>query len=453
MNLKDKNVLVVGLGKSGISAALFLYQQGANVTANDHRKEVQLSNAMLTLHGLPIQLYLGEHPEQIFESSDLIVLSPGVPKAIAPIQQAVSKGIPVISEVELASWFLKDKIIAITGSNGKTTTTALTAHLLKRSGLNAISCGNIGTPLTELIPDTDENRILVVELSSFQLETIERFKPFIATVLNVTADHMDRYSGFDDYKSAKLRIFNEQDKDEFAVINADEMHADEIMNSVSARKVLFSAKRTLESGMFLDGDEIIWDYSGEKIPLLRKSELSLPGPHNLENSLAAATMALLAGGDQRGVALGLKDFQPLEHRLETVAEIDGVQFVNDSKATNVDSTAVALQSFDAPVIVLLGGRDKDSDFTVLNPLLKKHVKHVVLLGEAAGKIRDSLDPEVKHVICSSFEEAVKASHKIAGKGEVVLLSPGCASFDMFDSFEHRGRDFKRIVMELKNAER
>lgn len=450
MDLQNKKVLVVGLGKSGVSAAMFLHQIGAKVTATDIQPANKLIGAMQALRGLPIHLCLGEHPMHLFAEADLIVLSPGVPLALEPLKRAMNRGIAVVAEVELASWFLQDTIIGITGSNGKTTTTALTAYLLARSGRNAEACGNIGKPLIDMIPTTSSERILVVELSSFQLETIDRFHPHIATVLNVTPDHMDRYSDLESYKQAKLNIFKNQINEDFLVINADEENADEILHAGSGTPFYFSSEKTVEKGAYLEKGWLVWREGKKKTKLLPASEINLPGPHNLSNSMAAAAMALIMGGSSESVADGLKEFQPLEHRLEPVTEIDGVQYINDSKATNVESAAVAIRSFDQPLIVILGGLDKGSDFTGLNPLLKEKARLVLLIGSAAEKIEHSLDEKIPSQICPSLENAVTTAHREAARGDIVLLAPACASFDMFDNYEHRGREFKRLVWRLEN---
>jgi UDP-N-acetylmuramoylalanine--D-glutamate ligase len=452
MELSGKKVTVIGLGKSGIAAVEFLAERGVHVSATDLQTAEQLGKPVLDLMNRDVDLHLGNHPEHLFEDMDFIVLSPGVPKSIPPIQKAMQRGIPVIAEVELASWFLKDTLIAVTGSNGKSTTTALTAHLLRTAGLQAEACGNIGTPLIEMVDSTNPERILVVELSSFQLETIDTFAPHAATVLNVTPDHMDRYQNFEAYKQAKYRVFENQTGKDFAVINADERHGREIAERVPSGVVYFGIKAGGDRHVCLRDGIIYWHDGRDEAPLLTAAELSLPGPHNLSNSMASAALALLMGAPRGGVAEGLRSFQPLEHRLEPVGEHIGVTFINDSKATNVESAAVALESFDSPLLVIMGGRDKDSDFTVLNPLLRKQARSVLLIGEAAGKIDAALDKDIRRCNCASLEEAVEKAFSEAERGDVVLLAPGCASFDMFDNFEHRGREFKRIVRRLQDAD-
>jgi len=451
MELENKKILVVGLGMSGAATARFLVERGALVSVTDAKDKGRLEKYMEGLAGLPITWHLGGHPVEAFLDADLIILSPGVPAAIEPLRLARERGIPVIAEVELASRFLSDKIVGITGSNGKSTTTALTAFLLREAGFDAVACGNIGSPLIERVADTSPERILVVELSSFQLETIETFQPQVASVLNITPDHLDRYEGMEDYKRAKLRLLKNQEPGDFVVIDADEPHADEIAAATQAVPYMFSRTIPLIEGVGLQDDTVVLMRGGQAMPILRAAEIGIRGPHNLGNAMAAASIAFVLGAAPEAVADGLRKFEPLEHRLEPAGEIGGVLFINDSKATNVDSAAVALQSFDSPVIVIMGGRDKAGDFTALRPLVEQNVKQLILIGEAAPKIGMALEGAAPAQTCSSMEEAVEAGLKAADAGDVVLLAPACTSFDMYDNFEQRGRHFKAIVRGLMNG--
>lgn len=451
MNVKEKDVLVVGLGESGISALQLLASRGANLSATDMRTEDELEAVLERLADLEIDFHLGVHPEEIFTKADFIVLSPGVPRKIEPIQKALENGVPVISEVELAWRFLDIPVLAVTGSNGKSTTTALTAHLLRESGVAAAECGNIGKPISDFAVNYDGKEILVAELSSFQLESIEQFRPQIATVLNVTPDHLDRYPDFNGYKKAKFNIFANQTEENFALVNLDDPNCSEIARSTKARKLFFGSFRSGLPGVFDKEGCIVHVSGGKETYLMEADDISLPGPHNLSNSLAAAAMALNAGADTEGVVRGLQNFKALEHRLEHVATINGIRFINDSKATNIDSAAVALQSFDAPINVIMGGKDKDGDFSVLEPIMAQNVKYLLLIGDAADKIDASISDFVNKTFCTTMQQAVRLAYDLSEPNGVVLLAPACASFDMFDNFEHRGRVFKRIVMELANG--
>ena len=448
MELDGKKVLVVGLGMSGVAAARFLAGRGAKVSVNDAKDEQALMGRLAELEGLPFEYYLGGHPEEAFLGADMIVLSPGVPAALESLCKAADKGIPVIAEVELASRFLGDRIVGITGSNGKSTTTALAAHLLRAAGLDAVACGNIGSPLIDLVETTSPERTLVVELSSFQLETIDKFRPSIATILNITPDHLDRYDGMEAYKQAKLRLLFNQQPGDRVVIDADEDHAGEIAEASMGEPFYFSAIEHVDEGICLDGGRIAVVRHGEAVPLLPPEEMGIRGPHNLRNAMAAASIAVICGAEPEAIADGLRSFEPLEHRLEPAGEIGGVLFVNDSKATNVDAAAVALQSFDAPIVAIMGGRDKEGDFTALRPLVESNVKQLILIGEAGPKIGASLEGAATARSCDSMESAIRAGLEAAEAGDVVLLVPACTSFDMYDNFMRRGEDFKRIVGRL-----
>jgi UDP-N-acetylmuramoylalanine--D-glutamate ligase len=448
MNYRGKSVLVVGAARSGTAAARFLLASGARVTLTDTRSLENLPNiARLLGPGYPgeLTLELGGHKGASFRNCDFIVVSPGVPLSLTQLGISRKAGIPIIAEIELASRHLKGRIIGITGSNGKTTTTTLVYELLVGAGLKGHAAGNIGTPLIDLVEDSSPEDIYAVELSSFQLEGIDRFRPFVGSILNLTPDHMDRYPGFEDYISAKRRIFLNQGKTEFAVLNADDHWTAAMASQVHSTPVLFSRLKTVERGTFLRHGVLIYrDEAGEK-ELFPAGSVTLKGAHNLENVLAACAMALLAGAHPESLEESIRKFKGVEHRIEWVREIRGVQYFNDSKATNVDAAIKSLEAFPGNILLIAGGRDKAGDFTVLRTPVRDRVKHLVLIGEAAEKIRQALSGAVDMSEAGSMEEAVSMCGRMARPGDVVLLAPACASFDMFQDYEHRGRAFKEAV--------
>src|SRR6478735_6190958 len=452
-NLKGKRVLVVGLGRSGAASAIFLQEHGARVTVSDAKSEVQLQSEVAALLDRGISLETGHHGERTFRDQDLIVVSPGVPSDQPSLQHARSLGIPVIGEVELASRFLQGKVLAITGSNGKTTTTTLVGEILSKSGRKTLVGGNIGTPVISLAGKSSAESFAVLDVSSFQLESIEQFCPWIAAILNITPDHLDRHHTFQAYVDAKARIFEKQQTTDFAVLNADDPTCVALQNKVKGSLLWFSRKQRVENGAFVDGDQIVFRQNdqrqnGQEQPVLSRSDIQLKGEHNLENVLAAVAMTMIAGCTPQQVRQAVKEFRAVEHRLELVATINGVTFYNDSKATNVDATVKALESFPANVHIILGGKDKGSDYTVLNPLLRERVKRAYLIGAAADKIASHLQNSTTVVRSGTLERAVHQAFDSAKPGDVVLLAPACASFDQFENYEHRGRVFKELVQSL-----
>jgi UDP-N-acetylmuramoylalanine--D-glutamate ligase len=395
-----------------------------------------------------------------FDGADLVVLSPGVPADLELAENARRRGIPVIGDLELASWFLKGEIIGITGSNGKTTTTALTGHILKASGIPVQVGGNIGTPPAAMVKTSRPGQWNVLELSSFQLETISSFRAHIAAALNVTPDHLDRHYTFEKYAAAKARLFENQGSDDFAVLNADDPVTQEYAERTAAKSMFFSSTSKAEPGAYrafslwiLGGvshkrDVIMLDES----PLMASEEVPLRGIHNLENTMAAAIMARLAGATHEQIRAAVMSFPGVEHRLEFVRDLNGVAWYNDSKATNVDATLKALAAFPGGLWVILGGKDKNSDYRPLAAAMKEKTRGVLLIGAAADKIGNhlhgTLHGEVSTVKCGTLEAAVLHAHASAHSGDTVLLAPACASFDQFENFEHRGREFKRLVNEL-----
>lgn len=448
MELKNKRVLVVGLGRSGAASAIFLQERGAKVTVSDSKSEAQLQNDVPALLDRGISIEAGRHGERTFRDQDLIVVSPGVPSDQPQLQQARALGIPVIGEVELAFRHLQGKVLAITGSNGKTTTTSLVGEILEKSGKQTLVGGNIGTPVISLVGKSTPETNLVLEISSFQLETIARFRPWIAAILNITPDHLDRHHTFQAYVDAKARIFENQQTGDFALLNADDSACVALRSRVKSELYWFSRKQEVERGAYLKGDQVIFRRNGTGQPVLRRNEIQLKGEHNVENVLAAVAMGMLAGCAPEQVRRAVMEFRAVEHRLELVTSINGVIFYNDSKATNVDATIKALESFPGNVHVILGGKDKGSDYTLLNPLLRERVKRAYLIGAAAEKIASQIKGAAPLVHSGTLEHAVRQAFDAARPGDVVVLAPACASFDQFENYEQRGRVFKELVFLL-----
>src|ERR1700675_3706567 len=447
MDLKDKRALVVGLGKSGVASALFLKSRGARVTVSDSKPEAELRDEILLLldHGITVET--GGHGERTFRGQDLIVVSPGVPVDAPLLAQARSLGEAVIGEIELAALFLPGPIVAITGSNGKTTTTTLTGEILTAGGLPTLVGGNIGTPAISLAERAKPETVIVLEVSSFQLETIQTFHPKIAVVLNVTPDHLDRHRTFDAYVDAKARMFENQHGNDFAVLNADDPTCVAMAERTRAQVFWFSRQKEVKQGAWVREGNILFRDGSRQREIMLVSEIPLKGAHNLENVLAAVCAGALMGCAPEKIRQGVRDFKAVEHRLEFVATIRGVDYYNDSKATNVDATIKALESFPANIHLILGGKDKDSDYTQLNDLLQQRVKRVYTIGAAAEKIESQIKgAEVDH--SETLETALRRAAAIAVAGDVVLLAPACASFDQFQNYEHRGRIFKEVVHAL-----
>jgi UDP-N-acetylmuramoylalanine--D-glutamate ligase len=424
--------------------ALFSAGYGATVTATDERPETELAETAEKLRAAGVKLELGGHVDASFLGQDLIVVSPGVPANLPALQAARKKHIPVWSEIELAWRFLRGKLVAITGSNGKTTTTTLVAHILKTSNIPTLIGGNIGTPLLALVETSTDPTVTVAEISSFQLETIEAFRPEIGVLLNLTPDHLDRHGAFEEYAHAKMRMFENQLERDIAVLNADDP---EITKRMPAKPQIFwfSRQKRVANGAFLRDDEIIFRNEGSETVLVRRDQIPLRGEHNVENVLAACAAAYLAGATPPAISNGVKSFRGVEHRLEFVAEILGVQFYNDSKATNVDAAVKAIQAFPGPLLVILGGKDKGSPYTPLRDLLHERARLALLIGEAAEKIASDLQGAVEMNHARTLERAVEIAIERAQPGDTVLLAPACSSFDQFENYEQRGRVFKELV--------
>jgi UDP-N-acetylmuramoylalanine--D-glutamate ligase len=451
VELKNKRVLVVGLGKSGISAAHFLRGQGARVTVSDSRDAVALAGEIPALLEAGIMVETGGHGLLTFRRSDLIVVSPGVPMDTPELKQVIAFGLPVIGELELAARFLKGKVVAITGSNGKTTTTTLVGEILKAAGMPTLVGGNIGLPVIELIDESSDETVSVLEVSSFQLETVEEFHPQIAVVLNITPDHLDRHGSFENYAAAKARITERQQAEDFLVLNGEDKATQMVAGKTKAQVFWFSGRRPIRQGAFVLGESVLFvaKEGGKAEPIMPVSEIPLKGAHNVENVLAAVCVARLAGASAEVIRGAVRDFRAVEHRLEFVAEIDGVAYYNDSKATNVDATMKAVASFDGGIHLILGGKDKDSDYGQMAALVRERVKVVYTIGSAAEKIEHQLRGVVKMKSAGTLAVAVRDATADAVPGDVVLLAPACSSFDQFENYEHRGRVFREIVHELQ----
>src|SRR6266536_287329 len=451
MELTNKRVLVVGLGKSGVASALFLKSRGARVTVSDSKPEAELRNEILLLldHGITVET--GGHGDRSFRGQDLIVVSPGVPFDAPQLVQARAIEEPVIGELELAARFLAGPIVAITGANGKTTTTSLAGEIVVAGKFATLVGGNIGTPAITLVDQAKSQTWIVLEVSSFQLETIVTFRPRISVILNVTPDHLDRHKTFANYVNAKARIFENQKPDDFTVLNADDATTAGLADRTRAQLFWFSRKKSVERGAFVRDAHIFFRDGQREREIMPLAEIPLKGAHNLENVLAGISIGALVGCEPGRIREAVRNFKAVEHRLEFVAKIAGVDYYNDSKATNVDATIKALESFPANIHLILGGKDKGSDYTVLNDLLRQRVKRVYTIGAAADKIQSQIMGAVEIVGAGKLEAAVKSAAISAIPGDIVLLAPACASFDQFQNYEHRGRVFKDLVRGLERS--
>lgn len=448
VQLNGKRVLVVGLARTGVATAIFCVARGAAVTATDIRNAPQLGDCVEKLRAAGVQLEFAGQTDKILQGQELVVPSPGVPADAPLLLRAREMGVTVWSEIELAGRFLRGQLIGITGSNGKTTTTSLVEHILRNAGIPTVLAGNIGTPLIAQVEKTTDETITVAELSSFQLELIESFRPSIAVFLNLTPDHLDRHKTLDAYGAAKARIFANQTKDDFAVLNADDA-ASAAYAPTHSRVLWFSRKKMVMPGAYLRDGKIVFAHHGEEELIAAVSQVPLPGAHNLENVLAAVTASRLAGVRPAQIEAGIKSFAGVEHRIEFVAELNGVRYYNDSKATNVDATLKALDSFPGRILIILGGKDKDSDYRQLRTALRDKAILALLVGAAAEKIERQIEGSVAIERSGTIEKAVGSAFHSAHAGDIVLLSPACASFDQFENYEHRGRTFKELVHQLE----
>ncbi len=444
--IKDRKIGVIGMARSGVAAAVLADRFGGKPFVSDINSSDKLKTETAQLNSAGIPYEVGGHTEKLL-TADYLVVSPGVPLTIDIIKKARQKGIPVFSEIEFASWCCKGKIIAVTGSNGKTTTTALLGEIFTAAGFDTFVAGNIGLPFSEIVEKIPENGIVVLEISTFQLETISDFKPNVALILNLTPDHIDRHGSFENYIKTKFRITENQSKDDFLILNAEDKETKKYNVSTQADIHYFSHLPTSGITVCVKDDFLILNNK----QVIATDKLSIIGPHNLQNAAAAVAAASLFDISVDKLATVLSTFQSVEHRLENIGSVAGVKFINDSKATNIDSVTFALRSVNTELYLIAGGRDKGADFKELIPYGKDKIKSIIAIGEAKEKIFKQLGNTFKVQFAGTLQEAVQTAFKKALPGETVLLSPGCASFDMFENFEKRGREFKNAVAGLKNG--
>ena len=465
MDLNHKNILIVGLGISGIAAARFAQKKGASVTVTDMADEKKLGSYAPMAHKLGVNMELGNHNIETFERSDLIVVSPGVPHTILPIKRAIAKGIPVLGELELAARYIREPVIAVSGTNGKTTTATLLGSMLESSGFKVFVGGNIGNPLIDYADKRGTADIVVAEVSSFQLDTIDTFRPHVGVLLNITADHLDRYPDFKSYARSKGRLFENQRQSDIAVLNGSDPIISSVTKDLNARKLLFrhqenSQAKDSENALISRGNpstpaNITIRMKGHQQISFDLSGTNFPGRHNLENAAAASLAAIAVGGTPEGVQSALKNFKGLPHRIEYIETINHVRFFDDSKATNVDAVIRALETFGEPIILIMGGRDKGGDFRKLLEPVRQHIKKLIVMGEARDNIKSVLEDICREgaQTASTMEDAVFSAYRAASPGDIVLLSPGCSSFDMYSSYAERGEDFCRAISNLKEVKR
>lgn len=448
MDIQGKKVLVIGMGKSGVAAAQLLKREGAEVTVSDVRSRKALGRKVYELEHAQIVVETGRQRQESSRESDLVVISPGVPVTHPAVEGALLKGIPVIGEMELGYSFLSAPVIGITGSNGKSTTTTLIGDILEAAGLKVFVGGNLGTPLCQFVLSRDRVDWVVVEVSSFQLETIRTFRPRVAVLLNITPDHLDRYPSLSEYAEAKMRIFEYQTGEDFAVLHAEDPWTPMVLEKYQAVPKFFSRESRPQGGVSIREGWIVASLSGRDQKICEVSKIGIQGVHNLENAMASVATALLCGCDGDRIGETLQKFAGLEHRLEFVRDLQGVRYINDSKGTNVGAVARSLESFQNPVILIAGGKDKGGDFATLRDVVRTHVKQLVLIGEARPKMKSQLGDVTDVLEARSLKEAVTMAYHHSRRGDVVLLSPACASFDMFKNFEERGDQYKKLVWGL-----
>jgi len=449
IDLEGKRVLVVGLARTGVVVSLFCAAYGARVTGIDEKPEAELASTAERLRaaGVTLEFASGSSRPELFVNQDLIIVSPGVPAKLPGLELARNRGVSVWSEIELAWRLLRGKLVAITGSNGKTTTTALVGHILQTAKIPTLIGGNIGTPLLSRVEASSDSTVTVAEVSSFQLETIDAFRPDVGVLLNLTPDHIDRHGSFEEYARAKQKMFQNMIDRDAAVLNADDPEVAQ-RGPLHGQRFWFSRQKRLAAGTFVRGDQILFRREGSESVLMRRNDIPLRGEHNLENVLAASTAAILAGAPVDSIEAAVHTFPGVEHRLEFVADIGGVSFYNDSKATNVDATLKAIEAFPGRLFVILGGKDKGSPYAPLSEPLREKAKLVLLIGAAADKIAAELDGVVEMQHAGTLERAVSIAFERAAPGDTVLLAPACASFDQYENFEQRGREFKDLVARL-----
>lgn len=447
LDIWGQRVLVVGAGISGLSATRFLLDKGAKVTITDNRARDQFGPELDGLLAAGARLEMGCYPGVGSGEFDFLVVSPGVPLSAPPVTAAKQAGVPVLGELELAYRFARAQVVAITGTNGKTTTTALLGKIFQAAGYRTLVGGNIGLPLVETVEQYGPGDLIVAEVSSFQLETVDQFRPRVAVITNLSPDHLDRHGTMAQYTAAKARIFARQGRGDYTILNYDDPGVRALAGSAPGQVIFFSRRHILEKGVFTLDSNIVARIENREAIIARTSELAMPGPHNLENALAAVAAATLIGVQPATMVDTLKSFAGVAHRLEVVADINGVKYINDSKGTNPEASIKALESFDRPIILLAGGRNKGNDFTTFARMVQEKVRVLVVLGECAGEIEQAARQAgcTRILRAPGFTQAVLLAHQNARPGDVVLLSPACASWDMFNSYEERGDLFRQMV--------
>jgi len=447
--VEGKRITVLGMARSGMAAAQLVRKHGAEVFVSEVKTQDKLIAEIALLHEAGILFETGGHTARSLQDVDFVIVSPGINPHVAVLQEIDRRGLPAFSEIEVTSWLCPATMIAITGTNGKSTTTALMAHLLNSAGRKAVATGNIGSPFADDVGSLTERDYAVVEISSFQLERTDTFRPKVATILNITPDHLDRYTSFAEYCEMKCRIADSQQESDFLILNADDMQLVRAEFWGKPQIVWFSTKQKLPHGVYLDELHLSFKLGERSGTICPTAQVGIPGPHNLANAAAAAAMALAVDLTPEQIAAGLLTFKGIPHRLEHVTEWGGVNYVNDSKATNVDSVYYALQSVPSPIILIMGGRDKGGTFEVLAELVSARVKLLLLIGEATDKIATSLGSLTTTLKATDLFEALRLAHRFSTSKDTVLLSPGCASFDQFRDFEDRGDKFKEAVLRMK----
>ena len=453
MQYADKKVLVVGMARSGVAAVQLLCKAGAHVIVNDNKTREELGDALAPLEALPIEWKLGMPAAEALAGAQVLVISPGIPDTAPFVKQAREAGIPVLGELELAYQLAPGEMVAVTGTNGKTTTVSLLGEIFRNAGRVTHVVGNIGYPYSQAAIDARDEDIFVCEVSSFQMETADTFHPRVAALLNITEDHLNRHGTMETYTAMKMRMFRNQTSEDVAVFNADDPALEPLVSQVNSQVMLFSRKREVESGAFVRDGQVMLRWKGQEKPVCGVEEIRIPGPHNLENALAAACVAFAMDVPAPVIRHSLRTFKGVEHRIEFVRELEGVRYINDSKGTNVDSTIKAVQTMQQPTAIILGGYDKHCDFTPLvrEMLASPMIREAVLIGATADQIESTLRREGFTAIhrADTLKDAIDRCRALAADGWNVLLSPACASFDMFSDYEARGRIFKELVNELK----
>jgi len=448
--IRSRKIGMIGMARSGMAAARLALEGGGLPFVSDNGSEEKLTAQCHELTNLGVPFETGGHSERLLEC-DYLVISPGVPLTVEMIARARQKGIPVFSELEFASWLCKGRMVAVTGSNGKTTTTTLIGEILTAAGFDTHVCGNIGRPLAEVVGRTNRDSVVVVEVSSFQLETISEFRPFVATILNLTPDHIDRHGSFEEYKKAKYRVTENQSDKDVLILNREDRETIADNPATKAQRIYFSAVSRTDCETWVEDGSLWTRVNDQPRPVIKVDDIAIKGPHNLQNAATAVAVARQFDVDLKTMARVLRAFPGVEHRLEKTGSVAGVEFINDSKATNVDSVCYALRSMTRPTWLILGGRDKAGDFRPIIEAGRDHIKGIVAVGEAREKIFAVLGKAFPTQFAETLEKAVTLCFELALPGETVLLSPGCASFDQFENYEHRGRVFKTAVASLRNG--